>query len=131
MDTIRRANPRIQGRIGLGAAIAWFCKEGYEVAIPLNDSQPYDLIVEDVRGRLLKVQVKTTTARNSAGNYVVALRTVGGNQSFSTAKPFDHASSDLLFVLTDAEEIYLIPCRDFSNTNSIALYYKYDRYRRR
>jgi hypothetical protein len=60
MDTIRRANPCLQGRIGLGAAIAWFCEAGYEVAIPLNDSQPYDLVVEDAEGRLLKVQVKTT-----------------------------------------------------------------------
>jgi hypothetical protein len=129
MDTIRRANPRKQGLIGLGAAIAWFLEQGYEIAIPLEDSQPYDLVVEDPEGRLLKVQVKTTTCRNSAGNFVVHLQTTGGNQSFHTRKPFDHSSSDLLFVLTDDQERYLIPCTDFSNINMISLYKKYDRYR--
>lgn len=42
MTTIRRANPRKQGEIGLGAATAWFLAEGYAVSVPLCDKQPYD-----------------------------------------------------------------------------------------
>jgi hypothetical protein len=129
MRTIRRANPRLQGLVGLGAAIAHFCEEGWAVSLPLNDSQAYDLIVDD-GAQLLRVQVKTTTFRNPAGNYVCRLETAGGNQSFHTRKPFDHASSDLLFILTDGGAVYLIPCADFTNTNSITLTDKYDRYRR-
>ena len=87
--TIRRTNPRLQGLIGLGAAIDWFTRNGYFVAIPLNDSQPWDLIVEDTAGVVSRVQVKTTTSRSPAGNFVASLQTTGGNQSFATRKPFD------------------------------------------
>ena len=37
--TIRRTNPRIQGEIGLGHAIAWFSANGYNVCIPLCDNR--------------------------------------------------------------------------------------------
>lgn len=111
--TIRRTNPRRQGLIGLGAALDWFTRNGYLVSLP---------IAEDERGVLFKVQVKTT-ARNATGNFVVSLQTSGGNQSFHTRKPFDHSASDLLFVLTDEDEIYVIP-------REISLYSRYDRYRR-
>lgn len=128
--TIRRANPRKQGLIGLGAAIAWFCEQGYGVSIPLNDSQAYDLVVEDGTGRLLKVQVKTTTARNHAGTFVVSLRTNGGNQSFHTTKAFDPRASDLLFVLTDEGAIYVLPSRIIKARTGISLGAGYERYRR-
>jgi hypothetical protein len=39
----------------------------------------------------------------------------------NSRKPFDSTASDLLFVLTDDREIYVIPCRDIANRNSIAL----------
>ena len=45
--TIRRANPRKQDEIGLGATIHWFLDHGYAVSLPLIDSQPYDLVVDD------------------------------------------------------------------------------------
>ena len=106
MDTIRHRNPRRQGLIGLGAAIHWFSAEGYMVNIPLNDSQPYDLVVDD-GARLHRVQVKTTTRRSPYGVFVVQLETAGGNQSFHTRKPFDPAASDLLWVLTDEGDVYL------------------------
>jgi hypothetical protein len=130
-DTIRRKNPRLQGEIGLGAAIAWFAAAGYGVSIPLCDNQPYDLIVEDPETRtLFRVQVKTATGKNPSGTYVVRLFTAGGNQSFHTRKPFDSTASDLLFVLTDDREIYVIPCRDIANRNSIALGGKWQRYKK-
>ena len=119
--TIRRKNPRLQGLIGLGAAIDWFTRNGYFVAIPLNDSQPWDLIVEDAAGVVSRVQVKTTTCRNRRGRLVVMLATIGGNQSFSTRKPFDAARSELLFVLTDDADIYVIPCPEIDAVSSITL----------
>ena len=127
--TIRRTNPRLQGLIGLGAAIDWFTRNGYFVAIPLNDSQPWDLIVEDEAGTVSRVQVKTTTCRSPAGNFVVSLVTAGGNQSFSTRKPFDKTQSELLFILTDDGHMYLLPCADVVPTRSLSLCAKYDAYR--
>jgi hypothetical protein len=125
--TIRRANPRRQGEIGLGAAIAWFTGNGYLVSVPLCDNQPYDLVV-DRGGRLLKVQVKTTTARSPRRRHVVDLRTNGGNQSRHTSKPFDPGTCDLLFVLTDSNELYLVPTVEIGCRASVTLGVKYDRH---
>ena len=127
--TIRRRNPRLQGLIGLGAAIDWFTRHGYFVAIPLNDSQAWDLIVEDAAGVVSRVQVKTTTCQNSRGRYVVAMVTSGGNQSFATRRPFDPTRSELLFILTDQQDIYVVPCERVDGRSSLTLGAKYDRYR--
>jgi hypothetical protein len=106
--TIRRRNPRLQGEIGLGAAIAWFTANGYCVAIPLADNQPYDLVVDGPDG-LQRVDVKTATSRTRRGHFVVDIRTSGGNRSRNTVKHFDPSACDLLFVLTDARTTYLLP----------------------
>ena len=127
--TIRNRNPRLQGLVGLGAAIDWFTRNGHFVAIPLNDSQPWDLVVEDGAGVLSRVQVKTTTFRSRHGRFTVMLQTAGGNQSFHTRKPFDNGASELLFVLTDDGDVYLIPCGDITARASIVLGEKYRRYR--
>ena len=106
--TIWRANPREQGLLGLTDAIQGFGANGYSISLPLIDAQPYDLIVDDGE-RLQRVQVKTTTYRSPYGIYGVSLATRGGNQSFNTSKPFDPGSAELLYVLTDSDERYLIP----------------------
>ncbi len=118
--TIWRANPREQGLIGLTDAMHWFASHGYAIALPLIDAQPYDLIVESGTG-LERVQVKTTTQRTKAGVPVVQLCTNGGNQSFRTTKPFDPTSSDLLYVLTDSGERYLIPTSEIRAKTSLSL----------
>ena len=118
-DTIRRRNPKKQGLIGLGAAIAWFTENGYEVLLPLNDSQKYDLAIEDEDGALKKVQVKTATHRHKSGSYFVSLSTNGGNQSRNTVELFAPEQYELLFVLTDSNERYLIPTRAIDAKHSI------------
>lgn len=128
MTTIRNRNPRLQGLVGLGAAISWFIQAGYMVSIPLNDSQPYDLIADDGQ-RLHRVEVKTTTHRRATGNFAVGISTNGGNRSRHTVKPFDTSASDLLFILTDDGDVYLMPSTAVAVRGSITLYGKYDRYR--
>ena len=109
--TIRRQNPRRQGDVGVGAAIAWFMERGYRVAVPLGESQPWDLAVEhpEVSG-IQRVQVKTTTHRNRRGVFAVRLATSGGNRTWQgVARRFDLTSVELLFVLTDDGARYVIP----------------------
>lgn len=65
-------NSKQQGDVGLGAAIGWFTSKGYTVCIPLTDSQDYDLVVE-TKGKLEKVQVKTTSSTKENGNSTVWL----------------------------------------------------------
>ena len=127
--TIRRRNPRLQGLIGLGAAIDWFTRHGYFVAVPLNDSQAWDLIVEDAAGVVSRVQVKTTTSRARGGKFQVSLETAGGNQSFHTRKPFDNLACELLWVLADDGSIYLFPTAAITARRALSLCEKYDRYR--
>lgn len=125
--TIRRRNPRRQGDIGVGAAIAWFMENGYRVFAPLSESQPYDLVVDDGDGPL-RVQVKTTTQRSRYGFFQVTLKTAGGNQSFHTIKPFDSGAIDFLFVLTDDRERYVIPASALDATSQISLGAKYQEF---
>ena len=120
--TIRRTNPRLQGDIGMGAALGWFLSQGYRVALPLGESQPWDLIVEDAEGRVLRVQVKTATHRNSRGRFVVQLKTCGGNRSWTgTVRLFDPDAVEMLFILTDAGEQYLFPTSAVAARSQLSL----------
>lgn len=116
-------NTKEQGNIGLGTAIAYFTKQCCTVSIPINDSQAYDLIIDDCG--LKKVQVKTASKKNKSGSYEVDLRTTGGNQSFHTSKPFNHKEVDYLFVLTESNEKYLIPTKAFTSRTTISVGKKY------
>jgi hypothetical protein len=119
-DTLWRPNPREQGLIGLTDAIHWFGSRGWSVSLPLIDSQAYDLVVDD-GGSLHRVQVKTTTRRSSAGGFLVQVCTRGGNRSFSTTKSFDPTSCDLLYVLTDDRDRYLIPSSEVRARHTVTL----------
>jgi hypothetical protein len=128
--TIWRANPREQGLLGLTDAIGWFGSQGWSISLPLIDSQPYDLVVDD-GARLQRVQVKTTTYRSRYGVFVVSLATRGGNQSFHTSKAFDATSCDQLYVLTDAGERYLIPTSVIRSATTLSLGRRCDEHRLR
>lgn len=113
-------NSKKQGDTGMGYAIAYFSKLGWTVSIPITDSQDYDLVVDD-GGNLLRVQVKTSKFRTPHGIYQVSLKTCGGNRSGQTIKKFDENSSDLLFILLENGDMYLIPREDIKGSTSINL----------
>lgn len=120
-------NSKKQGDIGMCYAMAYFSKMGYTISIPITDSQDYDLIIDN--GNLLKVQVKTTKFMSKNGVYQAALRTCGGNRSGQSIKTFDKNQSDLIFILTDNNETYLIPKSEIKGNNYINLGKEYKRYR--
>ena len=128
-ETIRRRNPKEQGLIGLGDAISWFTRKGYGVLLPLNDSQKYDLVVEDPDGSLSRVQVKTSTYRSRYGSFAVDLRTNGGNQSRRTTRYFHPDDYEMLFALTDSGDRYLIPSTEITARGVITLGAKWEPYR--
>lgn len=95
--------------MGLGKAIEYFTSIQCPIAIPLNDTQPYDLIV-DYNGKLSKIQVKTTRQLSPNNTYVVSLRNCGGNRTGKArAVSFDNSTYDYLFVYSGDEKTYLIP----------------------
>jgi hypothetical protein len=125
----KQKNSKQQGDVGLAIAIAWFAKNGYRVAIPLTDSQDYDLII-DSEGSLYKVQVRTTYFKNPQGWYRANLKVSGGNRSGTgKVKLFDPHRVHYLFVVTDTEAMYFIPCSAIDNNSSITLCEKYEQYR--
>jgi hypothetical protein len=121
-------NSRIQGNVGLGSAIAYFCLKGWNVSLPLTDSQEYDLVV-DIDGKLNKVQVKTTYAKSPYGIYTVCLKTSGGNKSCQTIKLFDPTKVDYLFILTQDNEKYFIPCSESTPKNTMKLGKQYQQFK--
>lgn len=100
----------LQGNIGLGKAIEYFTSNQIPVAIPLNDTQSYDIIV-DFNGKLQRVQVKTTCySKQDSKYYSVGLKNSGGNRTGKARYvPFDNNSCDYLFVYTADNKCYLIP----------------------
>ena len=58
----------IQGNLGFGKAIEYFTSQGITVALPLNDTQKYDLIA-DFNGKLQRVSVKTSRSTRNGKSY--------------------------------------------------------------
>jgi len=115
-----QANTKKQGDVGLGQAIAWFVSNNYTVSVPLTDSQDYDLLV-DKDGKIQRVQVKTTSYKRN-DNYSVQLSVKGGNRSGAgRIKKFDKNKVELVFVLTDTGDKYLIPSGDINVLNHFTL----------
>ncbi len=73
--------PREQGDYGERAALYWLVAQRAQVSIPFGHSPHYDLVAE-LGGRLLRVQVKTSTCRHKR-TLGVTVCTRGGNQSWS------------------------------------------------
>jgi hypothetical protein len=121
----RLINRRQQGDLGEASAIEWLTRMGAIVLIPLGHSPDYDLVGE-IDGRLLRIQVKTTTYQRETSSgglrWNVALATNGGNQSWSgVAKTFDPGRCDFLFVLTGDGRRWLIPTRLVEGHRGIGL----------
>lgn len=107
-----------RGNAGLSYAIAYFGCNGYTVSIPLNDTQDYDLIVDDGTS-LKKVQVKSTS-QTKDGRYLVSLKSCGGTKGaiYKTVKDTD---IDLLFVLCSNKDAYVIPKEAITQCSTLTL----------
>jgi len=103
------------------------------VSVPLTDSQPYDLIVDDGE-RLRRMWVRTTTlCRSSPGKYfLLNLRTVSGlgrGLGMGKVKLFDPTLVDLLFVACGDGSLFLIPADAVAATSQLQLGPKWAAYR--
>jgi hypothetical protein len=118
-------NSKMQGNVGLGAAIAHYTAAGYVVSVPLNDSQDYDLVI-DSGICLKKVQVKTTRFQDdNNGHYIVMLCSC----NLQGKTTFDNTAVDEVFVLTEEGTKYVILAHDIKVKNSISLGPKYEKYK--
>ena len=121
--------PKEKGDLAVAHAIYYFQTNGYEVSLPIGDKRPYDLVVEK-NGLLEKVQVKYGGRYGNNGKCCVALRTMGGNRSYYTAKRYKKEDFDLLFAYTANGREYLVPWNCIANFSQIVIEASiYDRYR--
>ena len=111
---------RSKGRAGLAVAIGYYGSKNYTVCVPLNDTQEYDLIVDDGKS-LKKVQVKCTGRRNKRGRYEVAVKSCGGTKGavYNHVKDTD---IDILFVVCTNGWLFEIPKEKITQRSTINLY---------
>lgn len=115
-----------KGRAGLSMAIAYFGSNGYTVSIPLNDTQDYDLVIEK-DNEFKKVQCKSTGSKNRSGTYRVKLNSWGGANGGTYYGTVKDSSADILFVLVENGDKYVIPVTDIDNVGQLTVnnYEKY------
>ena len=118
----RGFHPRRQGDLGEAAAIHWLTSIGATVSFPLFHSPDYDLI-SDFGGRLLRVQVKTSSHEPpTRGRYCVQLATSGGNQSWTgVVRRFESSRSDFLFILVADGRKWFVPASEVEGTTEITV----------
>jgi hypothetical protein len=89
--------------MAVAQAIATFTRLGHDVAVPITESAPYDLIVDCDDG-LKRVQVRYTSC--SRGQ--VDLRRIHSNGSGYVVKKTKPDAYDWLYVLNDRGEEFLV-----------------------
>lgn len=112
-------NNNEKGRAGLSMAIAYFGSNGYTVSIPLNDTQDYDLIIDNGHA-IQKVQVKATNRLSPSGSYACSVRNTSGTSRKVCSRVIE-SSADLLFCLCGDMTMYLIPVTDIKTKSEIYL----------
>jgi hypothetical protein len=113
MHRDRKINRRQQGDLGEASAIEWLTRQGATVFVPFGHSPDVDLVAE-LDGRLLRIQVKTSTfveqTKKGSDRYQVMIATNGGNQSWTgTTKKLDCSRLDYLFVVVGDGRRWFIP----------------------
>ena len=115
-----RISPRSQGDIGERAAAVWLLNQPRtSVFVPFGHSPDTDLVAE-IDGRLVRVQVTTSTLYVKNGRYQVSLAARGGNQSWNRiVKHFSASRCDYLFVLIEDGRQWFIPSDAVEGRSSI------------
>lgn len=108
-------NSKVKGNIALGECIRYATAQGYIVSLPLNDAQDYDLIL-DINQKLITVQVKYTTTKQTSGNYYVDTRTKG--HGYVKQK---NTEADYYFITTENMNNYFIPYEIIKNKQTFTL----------
>ena len=115
-----------KGKAGLAMAIAYFGSNGYNVSIPLNDTQEYDLVIEK-NGIFQSVQCKACDSKKTSGSYEVSLKNTGGTKGAVYGRVCE-SFVDFVFILTGDKTMYLIPIDALKNNRSTVTVSKDNQY---
>jgi PD-(D/E)XK nuclease superfamily protein len=113
-------HPRAQGDLGEASAIEWLAGAGAALYVPFGHSPDCDLVA-DLDGRLVRVQVKTSSYFR-CGRWCVELGTHGGNQSWNgVVKRFSALRADFLFAHVADGRRWFIPASEVCGGRGIML----------
>jgi hypothetical protein len=116
-----RLKPRTQGDLGEWSAMEWLHSIGGVPFVPIRHSPHIDLVAYMPEGRLLGVQVKTSTVFVDR-RWQAMICTRGGNRSWSgIVTHFDPMKCDYLFVLVGDGRRWFIPTAAIESRTHISL----------
>jgi hypothetical protein len=102
------------------SAMHWLAFKGAQIYLPVGHSPDVDLVAS-FHGRLLRVQVKTST-RRCGDRFAVQLATRGGNQSWNgVTKYLDPDRFDYLFVHVGDGRRWFIPSPALESRSGVSL----------
>jgi len=102
-------NTKLKGDIAEQAAILQALKRGWGVLVPVGERLPYDLVF-DLKGALVKVQVKCSWFDESRQNYVVDDRRTKTNRRSMVRDEYRPSDFDFaLAYISDLDLFYVFP----------------------
>lgn len=109
-----------KGKIGLGQVIADLISGGFDVAIPITEHLPYDLIASNSQCLLKRIQVRYS-ARITNGALEVPLRSTYHSDCRQQSKPLDWTKVDVVAVYCPkTEKCYYLVRSDVDTVDSCA-----------
>ena len=109
-----------KGDIGVACVIADLTKRGLDVAIPLSEHLPFDLIAISSARKMRRIQVKYRSIEGSVIR--VKLANCASNSRGFYYKPIDRETIDAFAIYCpESEEIYYVPIGDVKAVKEFSL----------
>jgi PD-(D/E)XK endonuclease len=109
---------KLKGDIAEQAVVLYALRQDWGVSIPVGDRLPYDLII-DVKGTLLKIQVKSAWFDKVKNNYVVDNRRTKTNRRNMVRASYDEHDFDFAILYIDSLDVfYIMPSEVFISYGS-------------
>jgi len=110
---------KLKGDIAEQAVILEALKQSWAVLRPLGDRLPYDLVL-DVRGVLVKIQVKSAWLDKKSGNFVVDNRRTKTNRRRMLRELYKLSDFDFAIIYLNSMNIfYIFPIEIFTKYGSV------------
>jgi hypothetical protein len=111
----RRPNRKISGLTGELLTAVALLRHGYTVSWPLADVDGYDLISDDGRGELRRVQVKSCETQEENGSYRVLFAKGCRKKVIYTKADCDYIVAVLFY--SDIPSFYVVPIERVTATH--------------
>ncbi|MAG26112.1 hypothetical protein CMI47_11090 [Candidatus Pacearchaeota archaeon] len=115
-------NPKALGEKGEKITIGELAKLDIEVAIPLSDNLPWDLILVWGSG-LHKIQVKSSKLTTAGCSNSITFDLTSNNWYKKTTKKYTAKEVDAI-VLCDYQHIYILGPKDFAGRRTFTIRYE-------